>query len=55
MLPKLNADFSQSFVEQKNGSVVREYVGHDRLEGAEEQAMLAQSNRSAAKRGYMLR
>jgi len=36
-----NADFSPSFVEQKNGSVVREYVGHDRLEGAEEQVMLA--------------
>ena len=29
------------FVEQKNGAVVREYVGYDRLEGAEEQALLA--------------
>jgi transposase InsO family protein len=29
------------FVEQKNGAVVREYVGHDRLEGLEEQALLA--------------
>ena len=29
------------FIEQKNGAVVREYVGHDRLEGAEEQALLA--------------
>jgi len=28
-------------VEQKNGAVVREYVGYDRLEGAEEQALLA--------------
>jgi len=28
------------FVEQKNGSVVREYVGYDRLEGIEEQAIL---------------
>jgi hypothetical protein len=29
------------FVEQKNGAVVREYVGRDRLEGFEEQALLA--------------
>jgi hypothetical protein len=29
------------FVEQKNGAVVREYVGHDRLEGLQEQALLA--------------
>ena len=29
------------FVEQKNGAVVREYVGYDRLEGTEEQALLA--------------
>jgi len=29
------------FVEQKNGAVVREYIGYDRLEGIEEQAMLA--------------
>jgi len=29
------------FVEQKNGAVVREYVGYDRLEGIEEQALLA--------------
>jgi transposase InsO family protein len=29
------------FVEQKNGAVVREYVGYDRLEGSEEQACLA--------------
>jgi hypothetical protein len=29
-----------AFVEQKNGAVVREYVGYDRLEGAEEQALL---------------
>ena len=29
------------FVEQKNGAVVREYVGYDRLEGIEEQAFLA--------------
>ena len=29
------------FVEQKNGAVVREYVGYDRLEGFEEQALLA--------------
>jgi transposase InsO family protein len=29
------------FVEQKNGAVVREYVGYDRLEGMEEQALLA--------------
>ena len=28
------------FVEQKNGAVVREYVGRDRLEGFEEQALL---------------
>jgi transposase InsO family protein len=28
------------FVEQKNGAVVREYIGHDRLEGLEEQALL---------------
>jgi transposase InsO family protein len=29
------------FVEQKNGAVVREYIGYDRLEGLEEQALLA--------------
>jgi hypothetical protein len=29
------------FVEQKNGAVVREYVGYDRLEGIQEQALLA--------------
>jgi len=29
------------FVEQKNGAVVREYVGRDRLEGFEEQALLS--------------
>ena len=29
------------FVEQKNGAIVREYVGYDRLSGAEEQALLA--------------
>ena len=29
------------FVEQKNGAVVREYVGYDRLEGFQEQALLA--------------
>jgi hypothetical protein len=29
------------FVEQKNGAVVREYVGYDRLEGVQEQALLA--------------
>ena len=29
------------FVEQKNGAVVREYVGYDRLEGTEELALLA--------------
>jgi hypothetical protein len=29
------------FVEQKNGAVVREYAGYDRLEGLEEQALLA--------------
>jgi hypothetical protein len=29
------------FVEQKNGAVVREYIGYDRLEGFEEQALLA--------------
>jgi transposase InsO family protein len=29
------------FVEQKNGAVVRSYVGYDRLEGLEEQALLA--------------
>jgi transposase InsO family protein len=28
------------FVEQKNGAVVREYVGYERLEGIEEQALL---------------
>ena len=28
------------FVEQKNGAVVREYVGYDRLSGTEEQAFL---------------
>ena len=29
------------FVEQKNGAVVREYAGYDRLSGFEEQALLA--------------
>jgi transposase InsO family protein len=29
------------FVEQKNGAVVREYVGYDRLSGGQEQALLA--------------
>ena len=29
------------FVEQKNGAVVREYVGYDRLEGFQEQTLLA--------------
>jgi transposase InsO family protein len=29
------------FVEQKNGAVVREYVGYNRLEGTEEQAFLS--------------
>jgi hypothetical protein len=29
------------FVEQKNGAVVREYAGYDRLEGLEEQTLLA--------------
>jgi len=29
------------FVEQKSGAVVREYVGYDRLEGSQEQALLA--------------
>jgi transposase InsO family protein len=29
------------FVEQKNGAVVREYVGYDRLEGTQEQTLLA--------------
>jgi hypothetical protein len=29
------------FAEQKNGTVVREYAGYDRLEGLEEQAFLA--------------
>jgi hypothetical protein len=29
------------FVEQKNGAIVREYVGYDRLAGFEEQALLA--------------
>jgi len=29
------------FVEQKNGAVVREYVGYDRLEGLEEQSLLS--------------
>jgi transposase InsO family protein len=29
------------FVEQKNGAVVREYIGYDRLSGFEEQALLA--------------
>jgi hypothetical protein len=29
------------FVEQKNGAAVREYAGYDRLEGLEEQALLA--------------
>jgi hypothetical protein len=29
------------FVEQKNGAVVREYLGYDRLEGFEEQALLS--------------
>jgi hypothetical protein len=28
-------------VEQKNGAVVREYIGYDRLEGFEEQALLS--------------
>ena len=30
------------FVEQKNGAVVREYIGYYRLEGLEEQALLAE-------------
>jgi hypothetical protein len=30
------------FVEQKNGAVVREYIGYDRLEGAPLQALLAE-------------
>jgi len=30
------------FVEQKNGAVVREYVGYDRLEGAEEPVLLSE-------------
>jgi hypothetical protein len=30
------------FVEQKNGAVVREYAGYDRLEGIQEQALLAE-------------
>ena len=30
------------FVEQKNGAVVREYIGYDRLEGAARQARLAE-------------
>jgi len=30
------------FVEQKNGAVVREYVGYDHLEGAEELALLSE-------------
>jgi transposase InsO family protein len=34
------------FVEQKNGAVVREYVGYDRLEGLQEQALLAAVYRS---------
>jgi hypothetical protein len=29
------------FVEQKNGAVVREYIGYDRLEGFQEQAILS--------------
>jgi hypothetical protein len=29
------------FVEQKNGAAVREYIGYDRLEGLEEQALLS--------------
>jgi transposase InsO family protein len=29
------------FIEQKNGAVVREYVGYDRLEGLKEQALLS--------------
>jgi hypothetical protein len=29
------------FVEQKNGAVVREYIGYDRLSGFEEQFLLA--------------
>ena len=29
------------FVEQKNGAIVREYIGYDRLQGSEEQALLA--------------
>ena len=36
------------FVEQKNGAVVREYIGYDRLEGLEEQALLAAVYRSLA-------
>jgi transposase InsO family protein len=34
------------FVEQKNGAAVREYAGYDRLEGLEEQALLADVYRS---------
>ncbi|MDR1220062.1 MAG: transposase family protein [Treponema sp.] len=36
------------FVEQKNGAVVREYIGYDRLEGAAFQARLADVYRSLA-------
>jgi transposase InsO family protein len=36
------------FVEQKNGAVVRTYIGYDRLEGLEEQALLAAIYRSLA-------
>ena len=36
------------FVEQKNGAVVREYAGYDRLEGIEEQALLADIYKSLA-------
>ena len=34
------------FVEQKNGAVVREYVGYSRLEGTQEQALLSAVYRS---------
>jgi transposase InsO family protein len=34
------------FVEQKNGAVVREYVGYDRLEGSQDQALLTAVYRS---------
>jgi hypothetical protein len=36
------------FVEQKNGAVVRTYVGYDRLEGLEELALLADIYRPLA-------